>query len=166
MTMTERALFRKMQDGDMNAFNTIFLRYSERMFYYALGFLKNAEASEDIVQEIFVWLWTNRSSITYKGSFHAYLNRAVKNACINLKNHKKVEERYRNQLTLTKGYDVFDDGEEPEDIFERLQALMDALPPKCREIFVLGCVEGMSYKNIAEKLNISVNTVNTQIKTA
>ena len=53
-----------------------------------------------------------------------------------------------------------------DEFYDRLQSIMETLPPKCKEIFILGCVESMSYKEIAQQLDISVNTVKTQVKTA
>lgn len=153
-----------MQEGDWNAFNAIFKRYSESLFHYSLGIVKNGEAAKDIVQEVFVWLWTNRDKIPARDSLNSYLIRAVKNAGINWKLHDKVEERYRQ--TIAADGTVGHDDSEQEELYARLQSLMDSLPPKCREIFIMGCVDGMSYKEIAEKLDISVNTVKTQIKTA
>ncbi len=164
--MTERELFIKIQEGDWDAFNAVFKRYSELLFHYSLGMVKNGEAARDIVQEVFIWLWTNRDKVPARDSINGYLFRAVKNACINHKVHEQVEQRYlRQQMIEEKGTAGHDDGEHDE-LFVRLQSLMDSLPPKCREIFIMGCVDGMSYKEIAGKLDISVNTVKTQIKTA
>ena len=152
-----------MQEGDWSAFNSFFDRYAEQLFHYALGFVKHREEAEDIVQEVFIYLWTNRDKITYTGS--VYLCRSVKNSCIDYKLHEKVEERYRQEMMMT-GVDDSDENDNFEELYDRLQSIMETLPPKCREIFILGCMESMSYKEIAEQLDISVNTVKTQMKTA
>ncbi|WP_040372027.1 RNA polymerase sigma factor [Butyricimonas synergistica] len=161
----EEKLFNRMQEGDWSAFNSFFECYAEQLYHYALGFVKHREEAEDIVQDVFIYLWTNRDKIAYTGSVYAYLCRAVKNSCIDYKLHEKVEERYRREMAVLAPEDA---GEEDdfEELYARLQAVMETLPPKCREIFVLGCVESMSYKEIAEQLNISVNTVKTQMKSA
>lgn len=163
--MKEDILFRKMQEGDWSALGSFFDCYAEQLFHYALGFVKHRAEAEDIVQDVFIYLWTNRDKIAYTGSVYAYLCRAVKNSCIDYKLHEKVEERYRQEMMALVQEDT---GEEDdfEELYARLQEVMNTLPPKCREIFVLGCVEGMSYKEIAEQLDISVNTVKTQMKTA
>lgn len=163
--MKEDILFRKMQEGDWSAFCSFFDCYAEQLFHYALGFVKHREEAEDIVQEVFIYLWTNRAKIAYTGSVYAYLCRAVKNSCIDYKLHEKVEERYRQEMMMT-GVDEADENDNFEELYARLQSIMETLPPKCKEIFILGCVESMSYKEIAEQLNISVNTVKTQMKTA
>ena len=64
------------------------------------------------------------------------------------------------------GVDDSDENDNFEELYDRLQSIMETLPPKCREIFIMGCMESMSYKEIAEQLDISVNTVKTQMKTA
>lgn len=162
----EEMTFREMQRGDWAAFNFFFKQHAESLFHYALGFVKLKEEAEDIVQNTFIYLWTHRDKIEYTGSVYAYLLRAVKNACIDYKLHEEVKSRYEREI-LAGGQEVdVDEGENFEELYARLQEVMNALPAKCREIFILGCVDGMSYKEIAEQLGISVNTVKTQMKVA
>ena len=159
----ELTLFRKMQEGDWCAFNSFFESYSERLYLYALGFVGNR--AEDIVQDTFIYLWVNRAKITHSGSLYAYLSRSVKNSCIDRKLHAEVEQRYRREMMVS-GEEANEDSEDFEELYRRLQIVMDNLPPKCKEIFILGCVEGLSYKDVAEQLGVSVNTVKTQVKVA
>ena len=77
---SEDVLFRKMQEGDWCAFNSFFESYIEQLYNYALGFVKQREVAEDIVQDTFIYLWVNRDKIVYTGSVYAYLCRAVKNS--------------------------------------------------------------------------------------
>ena len=161
----ELALFRKMQEGDWNAFNSFFESYSERLYLYALGFVGNRAEAEDIVQDTFIYLWVNRAKISLSGSIYAYLSRSVKNSCIDRKLHAEVERRYQREMMVS-GEESSEDSENFEELYERLQIVMDSLPPKCKEIFILGCVEGLSYKDVAEQLGVSVNTVKTQVKVA
>lgn len=160
----EDILFRKMQEGDWHAFNSFFESYVEQLYNYALGFVKQREVAEDIVQDTFIYLWVNRDKIAYTGSVYAYLYRALKNSCIDYKLHKEVERRYQQEMLAREGEE--DEEDNFEELYVRLQELMTALPDKCREIFILGCVEGMSYREIAEQLGVSVNTVKTQVKIA
>ncbi len=162
----EEMTFREMQRGDWAAFNFFFKQHAESLFHYALGFVKLKEEAEDIVQNTFIYFWTHRDQIEYTGSVYAYLLRAVKNACIDYKLHEEVKSRYEREI-LAGGQEAdMDEGENFEELYARLQEVMNALPAKCREIFILGCVDGMSYKEIAEQLGISVNTVKTQMKVA
>lgn len=162
----ELTLFRKMQEGNWSAFSSFFESYSERLYLYALGFVGNRAEAEDIVQDTFIYLWVNRAKITHSGSLYAYLSRSVKNSCIDRKLHAEVEQRYRREMMVSGGEESSEDAEYFEELYRRLQVVMDSLPPKCKEIFILGCVEGLSYKEVAEQLGVSVNTVKTQVKVA
>ena len=93
------------------------------------------------------------------------MSRSVKNSCIDRKLHAEVEQRYLREL-MASGEESSEDSENLEELYKRLQVVMDSLPPKCKEIFILGCVEGLSYKDVAEQLGVSVNTVKTQVKVA
>ncbi len=159
----ELVLFRKMQEGDWSAFNSFFESYSEQLYLYALGFVGDRAEAEDIVQDTFIYLWVNRAKISHSGSLYAYLSRSVKNSCIDRKLHAEVERRYQREM-MASGEESSEDSENFEELYERLQ--IDSLPPKCKEIFILGCIEGLSYKDVAEQLGVSVNTVKTQVKVA
>ena len=161
----ELVLFRKMQEGDWSAFNSFFESYSEQLYLYALGFVGDRAEAEDIVQDTFIYLWVNRAKISHSGSLYAYLSRSVKNSCIDRKLHAEVERRYQREM-MASGEESSEDSENFEELYERLQIVMDSLPPKCKEIFILGCIEGLSYKDVSEQLGVSVNTVKTQVKVA
>ena len=99
----------------------------------------------------------------------AYLTRSVVNSCKNYLEHLSVRQRYEqdyqheNQnLTEKKEYDE----EELEQLRIRLRIFIDSLPEKCREIFILACIDGLKYREVAERLGVSVNTVKTQVKNA
>ena len=158
----ELTVFLQMQQGDRRAFEYFFNTYVDMLHAYALGYCRDSDVAEDLVQEAFVRFWTMREKITYSESIYGYLQRTVRNTCINQKVRERVEERYRQEMLMTEA----DEEDNFEELYARLQAVMDKLPPKCREIFILGCVESMSYKEIADQLNISINTVKTQMKVA
>jgi RNA polymerase sigma-70 factor len=160
----EALLFKKMQTGDWAAFNLFFKEYTERLYLYAVAFVKNRAIAEDIVQDSFIYLWTNRRKINFTGSVYAYLLSAVRNACINYKAHQQVEEKYRESIKAS--LTVSDEEEEWEELRQKVMTAIDRLPPKCREIFILGAIEGLKYQDIAEILGVSVNTVKTQMKSA
>gem|GEM_PF-672565 len=134
----EALLFKKMQLGDWTAFNLFFKEYMEQLYLYAVAFVKDRAAAEDIVQDSFIYLWTNRGKINFTGSIYAYLLLAVKNACINYKAHQQVEEKYR--ATFQADGTTGEGEEEWEELRNRVMRAIDCLPPKCREIFILGAV--------------------------
>lgn len=161
----EQVLFIEMQKGNWTAFNFFFKEYIERLYLYAFAFVKKKDVAEDIVQEAFIYLWTNRSRLTYNGPVSAYLMRSVKNACVNYRLHSEVERKYQHEV-LVNSSEIVEDADDMEEIRQKILETVDKLPQKCREIFILGCVEGLKYREIADKLDISVNTVKTQMKFA
>lgn len=161
----DHSLFHRIQKGDWVAFSEVFKACAEDLYLYAAGFIGSQEDAKDIVQEIFVYLWVNRLKISSLKSFRAYLFRSVKNSCIDYKLHRRIEEKYQKEMS----HSLAATGEDPEEferLYTRVRRSIDALPAKCREIFILGCVEGLSYEEIAGQLGISINTVKTQIKVA
>lgn len=160
----EALLFRRMQEGDWAAFDFFFKEFTERLYLYAVAFVKERAPAEDIVQEVFIYLWTNRSKIRYTGSVYAYLLQSVKNACLNWKAHQLVEEKYKKTAAETE--DSFISESEWEELRQKVMGAVDSLPPKCREIFVMGAIDGLKYQDIACQLGVSVNTVKTQMKFA
>ena len=163
----ENIIFERMQKGDSDAFEYFFKTYIDSLYAYALGFCQDVEFAEDVVQEVFVRFWTMREKISYSDSIYGYLQRSVRNICINQQVHAKVEERYRQEILSTEE-EVFDweNLDELEELRRQLLEAIDRLPEKCREIFVLSCVEGLKYAEVCDKLGVSINTVKTQVRFA
>ena len=91
----ELTVFLQMQQGDRRAFEYFFNTYVDMLHAYALGYCRDSDVAEDLVQEAFVRFWTMREKITYSESIYGYLQRTVRNTCINQKVRERVEERYR-----------------------------------------------------------------------
>ena len=154
-----------MQETKLKLLERIVDRRQDSLYRFAYIRTGSQADAEDIVQDTFIYLWVNRAKITHSGSLYAYLSRSVKNSCIDRKLHAEVEQRYLREM-MASGEESSEDSENLEELYKRLQVVMDSLPPKCKEIFILGCVEGLSYKDVAEQLGVSVNTVKTQVKVA
>lgn len=158
-----------MQRGDTSALEYFFQEYMELLYYRALGYVRDPLVAEDIVQEVFIRFWDNRQKLDVSVSVPAYLTRAVVNGCKNYLEHIHVRQRYEQEYKAEKGEEEEEweyDPEELEALRERLNVFIDGLPEKCREIFLLACVEGLKYREVAERLEVSVNTVKTQVKSA
>lgn len=169
MEAEELLIFNRMRQGDPSALEYFFQKYMELLYYRALGYIKDPLVAEDIVQEVFIRFWDNRKKLEISLSVIAYLTRSVVNSCKNYLEHLSVRQRYEqdyqheNQnLTEKKEYDE----EELEQLRIRLRIFIDSLPEKCREIFILACIDGLKYREVAERLGVSVNTVKTQVKNA
>ncbi|WP_317042792.1 RNA polymerase sigma-70 factor [Pedobacter caeni] len=157
-----------LKEGDAAAYTIIYNRYFNELYVHAYSRLRDKEEAQDVVHELFATLWNKRAELIFKSSLPAYLYTAVRNKILDVIAHQQVESRYVSSLQhfLQEGYCVTD-----HQVRERqLAALIDKgisdLPPKMREIFELSRKQAMSHKEIAEQLNLSEQTVRTQVKNA
>ena len=119
------------------------------------------------MQEVFILFWQVRKNLKITDSVPGYLCKAVDHRCQNYLEHLKVKHHYEeSQRWEIMEEEVPADEEELNIMRERLNVFVDSLPEKCREIFILACIEGLKYKEVAERLDVSVNTVKTQLKSA
>lgn len=169
MEEKEISVFRKMQQGDPSALKYFFQEYMELLYYRALGYVKEPLVAEDIVQEVFIRFWDNRQKVDISVSVAGYLTRSVVNSAKNYLEHISVRQRYEKEFLSEnpdKAEEPSEEAEDLEQLRERLKIFVDSLPEKCREIFLLACIEGLKYREVAERLGVSVNTVKTQVKSA
>ncbi len=172
MNSLEKALMDSVKKGNHKSFELVFKTYYRKLCVYAFDYTKQMETAEDLVKDFFVDFWESREKITVNSSLSGYLFRSVHNACINyLKRNKerkrtsltddfsaveiKLKTPYSEEYTIGNIY--------AKELEERLNHEIEKLPEQCKEIFVLSRVEGFPHKKIAEKLNISENTVKVQI---
>jgi RNA polymerase sigma-70 factor (ECF subfamily) len=175
MTPPEKEIWHEIQLNNPKAFETVFKQYYALLCKYALSFLKSEDIAEETVQEIFVDIWERRESININISLKAYLFRPVHNRCIN---------RLKKLVKIYDTHPVYDYSEIPENpdlngsdenqptyifydgIEEDLENAIQSLPDQCRIIFMMCRFKSMQYQEIASQLNISVNTVKTQLQRA
>ena len=127
------------------------------------------EDSEDIVQDVFYKIWKNRAHLDESQSFVTYLFSAVKNSSLNLLDHKKHESKYAEIMALLYLRQRQDDAIETlvaTDLEHHFNKALEHLPLECRKIFELSRLEGLKYQEIAQRLNISIKTVETQMSRA
>ena len=160
----ERNIFRRIREDDREAFKSLFDTYYASLCHYASHYLNDDSLSEEVVQELFVKIWEKRKSLDIDTSVKSYLFRAVRNGCLNQIQHDKVVKLHANKLkeALTTD-DPADDYLITPEMILRLEEGINSLPEKRREIFRLSREEGLKYREIAEKLNISVKTVEAQM---
>ncbi|WP_372946905.1 RNA polymerase sigma-70 factor [Mariniphaga sp.] len=160
----ENILFEKIRAGDEKAFETLFRQYYPQLCMYATQILKNASAAEEIVQELFVRLWEKRKETEIESSLKNYLFRAVKNHCLNFIKHNQIKIEHSQKILAEKEpYSAEYDFESQTELFRKIEESISELPEKRQEIFRLSRQEGLKYREIAEKMNISIKTVETQM---
>jgi RNA polymerase sigma-70 factor, ECF subfamily len=176
INLSEFKLVRSIQEGDREAFRLLFDRYYTALCSYASTLVKYPEPSEEIVQETFIRLWENRGQLNIDVSLRAYLYRSIHNNCISyirslsvqVRRSKCISEEISFHAALaTRNFteeilDTIISGE--LEIY--LNQVIEELPDQCRKIFCMSRYDNLTYAEIGEKLNVSVNTVKTQLSRA
>lgn len=146
-------------------FEQIFTSWYSQLCAYANGFLKDLDASEEVVQEVMVKIWTNRETLAINTSLRSYLFRSVRNGCLNVLKHIEIREAYksyreREDSSLQRSH------EEEVMISElegKIRQAIDQLPMERRKVFIMSRYDGLTYQQIADTLGISVKTVENQM---
>jgi RNA polymerase sigma-70 factor, ECF subfamily len=152
---------KKIQSGDLKEFERLFKVLYSPLCLYANRFLYDRDKAEEIVQDIFYTIWKNRETLDIKVSLKAYLYRAVHNNCLQVIEHISVEEKYKQYIIKEDVEFQLDPlhAMEIEEMSQVIEHTMDDLPDRCRAIFNMNRYEGLKYREIAEKLKISIKTV-------
>jgi RNA polymerase sigma-70 factor (ECF subfamily) len=156
-----------LKDGNLWAFNELFERYGKRLYRFAMGYLKSSEDAEEIVQDVFLKIWKNREKLSDQKSFESYLFTIAKNAILNTIRKSKYENAYLNYMKIHPEKDVMLDEELN---FKELEKAylegIEKLSPRRKEIFIMSRELSLSNAEIAEKMNISIKTVENQMTSA
>ncbi|WP_343330581.1 RNA polymerase sigma-70 factor [Polaribacter staleyi] len=165
--MNNHLLIAQIKKKDTVAFKKCYDLFFQDLVIFANRYVSDFLVSEDIVQEVFVYVWEHSEKIEIKTSFKAYLFVMVKNRCLN---HLKSIKITDNQDYIEYSRSLIDRVELPnftEDnntLYLKVLAIVDEMPLKMQKIFKLKFIEDYKYNEIAEELNISLNTVKTQLK--
>ncbi len=159
----EQNLFLSLKAGEEHAFEKLFRNYYAPLCYYASKILQNDGAAEEIVQDFFVRLWEKRADIEIETSLKNYFFRSVKNLCLNQIKHESVKLQHVKSVISEAESTEYSDHFQEVNLQKDIEEGIAALPEKRREIFRLSREEGLKYREIADKLNISIKTVEAQM---
>jgi RNA polymerase sigma-70 factor (ECF subfamily) len=160
----ERGLFARLSGGDEDAFDALFRAWYAPLVRVAEGVVRERAIAEEVVQDVLLEVWRRREQLGADESPRAYLIRATRNRALNHVRHLRVQQRgapYIGGRTEDAAQGVSRLVEEELDVAVR--AAVAELPPRCREVFELSRVHGLSYAEIAGALEISVKTVEAQM---
>ncbi|RJE75015.1 MULTISPECIES: RNA polymerase sigma-70 factor [Reichenbachiella] len=167
MQLTEEDILAKIGNDDRAAFEQVFRNYYTELSRFCLKYVRDEFAAEELVQEVFINIWERRHTLSVNTSVKAYLYTAVRNRSFNyLKLQMPKELRKVDVEGVVDLSDVAENREEAwvmDELRVYVQQAIDTLPPKCQTIFNLSRNAGMTYKEIAEELDLSVKTVENQI---
>jgi len=146
-------------------FEQVFKSHFKALHAYAFTILKDEDAAEDIVQQVFYKLWERREQTEINQSVSAYLYRMVYNDSLNFIKHQKVKAAHQSYTrhTMNEGAEHISKRLVAKELSEKIQIALNKLPEQCRTIFQMSRFEELKYKEIADKLNLSVKTIENQM---
>lgn len=172
MEYPDQKLISAIQNGDLTAYEELYKKYYVYLCFVAEHITRNHADAEEIVSDVFVRLWNLREKSEIILHVKAYLIRAVHNASLNYIEHNAVMLKFSESLSSSDLKVLAWESDYPlghlyeKELQDILTNCINELPEACREIFLLSRDKDMKYSEISKKLDISVNTVKSQLKIA
>jgi RNA polymerase sigma-70 factor (ECF subfamily) len=175
MNSPEMEVIRELKLGNKEAFHLIFKKHYLPLYYYAKRITGSKENAEEVLQNTFLRLWENPDVLNIDRSLESYLFKAVYNNSINLLKQLQIKVKYENNYKqrIMEANEFFSLSEKnnlsilvANELNEKIEISINKLPKQCQRIFKLSRFEGLKNKEIAEQLDISLNTVIKQISIA
>ena len=163
--MKDQIIIEGLERRDKVVFDYIFNYYYSSLCAFSMQYIDNRNSVEDLVQDFFVYLWVEAPRLKIKSSLKSYLFTAIKNRCLDYQKHHKITEKYRTFILFS----TVNEADSTEQFFaeselrQAIQKSLLKLTPRCREIFELSRLNGLSNQEISDKLDISKRTVELQI---
>lgn len=164
----DEELIAEIKAGNMFAFDLFYKRYNKKVFKFVYLILKSEEESENIVQDVFLSLWINRNRIDKNSSAKYYIFTIAYNSAISVIRKKAKEKKFLEYLMTLQRYDhgSVDLELEYNEAVTNLDKIIENLPPRQKEVFLLHRVDELKYLDIGKRLNISVNTIENHMSRA
>ncbi|MBC5642854.1 RNA polymerase sigma-70 factor [Parabacteroides sp. W1-Q-101] len=165
MQDNEPQLILSLKNGSYKAFERIYQMYAKRLFAYSLQFTKSQEESEEIVQDVFMRLWTNRAKIRQEDTLRSLLFIMTKHYLINAFRTKINQPEYEEYIQYVNEHSVDDASYQLEyqEFVAKFRAILKTLPETQQKVITLSKIEQFSNKEIADKLSLSEQTVKNQL---
>ncbi|MBU3820996.1 RNA polymerase sigma-70 factor [Flavobacteriaceae bacterium XHP0103] len=165
--MDNEELVQALREGDELAFDFLFKCYYKPLLAFITTYTRNVEQAEDIVQQSFISLWNKKEDLKLKVSPKNYLYTIAYNQFVDHYRKSVRKSDFLEELRLAFLRDSIDEDDELlEKRISKLKAIIEKLPPKCKKILIMSRQQGLKYKEIADKLNISHRTVEEQVRIA
>ncbi|MBW6537617.1 MAG: RNA polymerase sigma-70 factor [Mariniphaga sp.] len=167
----EKVLIEKLRQGDQMAFEVIFHRTKGKLKGFLVKVLPVGEDAESIIQEIYLKIWSSRKSIKANRSFETYLFSIARNMVVDVMRKRFHKQKYLEELCsqLKEAGNDCPDGHQImqySELEKKIYGIIEQLPEQRQIIFKLNRIDGLTYKEIARKLDISENTVDSQMRSA
>ncbi|HOF56236.1 MAG: RNA polymerase sigma-70 factor [Prolixibacteraceae bacterium] len=165
--ISDDELIEKLRKGDLEAIDIVFEKYGNRLFGFAMKYLKSKEEAESLVQDVFLTIWENHKKLKKDSSLKSYLFTISYHNICKIFRKRQLQGKLRVEIGL--GSDVSVDTEEQIDYdftLEQIENLIEQLPPKQKIIFLKSRKEGKSTREIAKELHLAPGTVDNNISAA
>lgn len=160
----DNILLSRIKKDDEDAFALLFRQYYVQLCRYAMLFVGEKYASEEIVMNLFTSIWENRDKLNNVKSLRPYLFRSIKNRCLNW--FRDRDDNIRLDDTLLGLLTYENSSLEIDELNKFVEEAIMSLPDRCKDVFLMSKQENMKHKEIAKKMNISTKTVESQITKA
>ena len=166
--ISEKTYLSALKNDDVKAFDQLFAEYGKRLYHFAYGYLKSKEEAEGVVQEVFLRIWRNRKQLNPDLSFKAYLFKIAYHHILEIFEKNNRQQAYRHEL-IDETIQFTDETNERlnyQMLLEKVESLIEKLPPRQKEILLKRKKEGIPVKEIAKQLDISPKTVENHLTEA
>ncbi|GAB3691006.1 hypothetical protein GCM10027592_08720 [Spirosoma flavus] len=165
---TELFIQRAFAESPQKGCELLFRRYHQALCSHAIRFVYSKEIAEDLVSDVFCKFWKTKAYENVTSSYRFYLFRSVRNEAYN---YLRLEFQELEDITTAESRETTwsqrpDQVLQFEEVFHRVEDLVESLPPQCRKVFMLSRFEGLKYQDIATELGISIKTVEVHISKA
>lgn len=164
--ITDKELVIELKNGNQFAFDTLYNIYKDKIIFFATKFIKSREIAEDIYHDVFTQIWINKESLDESKSFSSFIYLLIKNRLLDEIRKQLQDQKFRESLISEPTLNDTLDGILREDFDKLYKDSLNRLTSKQRIIFSMSRDEYKTYKEIAEQLNISINTVKSHLSQA
>lgn len=168
MSKDIRLWIEEINNGNRKAFEKLFLHFYEPLCQFVWRFTQSAHVAEELVQEVFLNTWQTRGTLDPEQNIKSYLYQAVRNKAINHIKHQELAEEYNQKIKWLKQKPVTQEHnyDEESEFVQAAQKAIEELPDRARQIYKLSRKDGLTYREIADVLDISPKTVESQMSRA
>ncbi len=166
--LNDNELLKGIANGDEAAYKELFIRYYAQLVVFAKKVIYDDDLARDLVQDVIVGFYEKRKEIKIHSSLKAHLYQSVRNRCLNQLKHSQIRRDHHSNIYLTNKNDeaIIEDKLQETELEQRIYSVIQTLPKQCKRIFEMSRFEGSTNQEIADKLELSKRTVETQISKA
>jgi RNA polymerase sigma-70 factor (family 1) len=168
VVLNDEQLMKEIKADNKFAFDTLYKQYSKKLFKFGYSILKSTEETENLLQDVFLNLWENRQKVEKDASVKSYIFTIAYNSAISILRKKSKESQFIEYLESIQDTNMepCDLDIEYKELSIKLDDIINELPQRQKEVYLLHKIDGLKYSEIAERLNISVNTIENHMSRA